>query len=149
MSTAIKVGVCTGLTLMSISPVANQSLELLNDIEDIIVTTVNDQPPIDTALVSWYSMESVLKAGDCGITASGKKFNEEELTFACWHLDFGDRVRFFNPKNGTSVVATCNDRGPAKRLVKQGRLFDLSRAAFSEIANIKLGVIEVEWEIYK
>lgn len=98
-------------------------------------------------MVSWYSMESVLKAGDCGITASGEKFNEEDLTFACWHLDFGTEVEFKNPRTGKTVVARCNDRGPAKRLVKKGRLFDLSKEGFSRIENLKVGVVKIEWRV--
>lgn len=138
--------VCTGLTLVVVSPVADQDLDWLKDIDQAVIP-VENQPEIKTALISWYSMQSVLAAGDCGITASGKKFDENGLTFACWHLDFGTLVRFTNPKNGRSIVAKCNDRGPAKRLVNQGRIFDLSKRAFAEIAELGIGVLRIEWTV--
>jgi rare lipoprotein A len=42
-----------------------------------------------------------------------------------------------------SVVVEITDRGPAKRLVKEGRKIDLSRAAFAKLADPDLGLIEV------
>ena len=149
MSTFLKVGsslVCTGLTLIVVSPVADQDLNSLRNIDQIVVPP-EDQPEIMTALVSWYSMQSVLKAGDCGITASGEKFKEEKLTFAYWHFDFGTEVEFRNPKTGRSIIARCNDRGPAKRLIQQGRIFDLSKRAFSEIEKLAVGITKIEWKV--
>jgi rare lipoprotein A (peptidoglycan hydrolase) len=36
------------------------------------------------------------------------------------------------------------DRGPAKRLYRQGRKLDLSRAAFERIGKLSDGLLEVE-----
>src|SRR5689334_8314435 len=58
-------------------------------------------------------------------TASGERFNPNELTAAHKTLPFGTRVRVTNRHNGKSVVVRINDRGP---FVK-GRVIDLSRAA--------------------
>jgi rare lipoprotein A (peptidoglycan hydrolase) len=43
----------------------------------------------------------------------------------------------------SSVVVIITDRGPAKRLVRQGRVIDLSAAAFRRLAGAELGLVEV------
>ena len=43
-----------------------------------------------------------------------------------------------------SVIVTVNDRGPAWRLVRQGRTIDLSSVAFAKLADPKLGLIRVK-----
>jgi rare lipoprotein A len=58
-------------------------------------------------------------------TASGERFNPNEMTAAHKTLPFGTRVRVTNRHNGKSVVVRINDRGPYVR----GRIIDLSRAA--------------------
>ena len=72
-------------------------------------------------------------------TASGERFNQNKRTATHKTLKFGTRVKVTNIKNGKSVVVRINDRGP---FIK-GRIIDLSKSAFSEIANQRLGVIEV------
>jgi rare lipoprotein A len=134
-----------GVILLSVSSVQNEEQDSLSDLSGVAL--LSEVSKWDSSVVSWYSMRSVLKAGDCGITASGEKFNEKELTFACWHLDFGTEVEFRNPRTGKTVVARCNDRGPAKRLVRKGRLFDLSKEGFSRIADLKIGVVKIEWRV--
>ena len=99
---------------------------------------------------SYYTYESCRREGSSGVwTASGERFNENDLTAAMWGVPFGTKVRVTNLANGKSVVVRINDRGPAKRLVKLGRLIDLSRGAFEKIASLKKGVIEVKVEILK
>jgi rare lipoprotein A len=96
---------------------------------------------------SWYSYESCIKEGTSGrITASGEKFNHNELTAAMWDVPFGTRFKVTNIKNGKSVIVRITDRGPAKRLVKKGRLIDLSKASFAQIAKLSDGVIPVKIE---
>jgi rare lipoprotein A len=62
-------------------------------------------------------------------TASGERFNPNELTAAHKTLPFGTRVRVTNRRNGKSVVARINDRGPYVK----GRIIDLSWAAAQAI----------------
>jgi rare lipoprotein A len=50
-----------------------------------------------------------------------------------------------NLKNGKSVKVRINDRGP---FIK-GRIIDLTRAAFSQIANLGNGVTKVEIRVVK
>jgi rare lipoprotein A len=76
-------------------------------------------------------------------TASGERFNTEQLTAAHKSLPFGTKVRVTNVSNGKSVIVKINDRGP---FIK-GRVIDLSKAAFREIENISKGVTKVKLEI--
>ncbi len=97
---------------------------------------------------SYYTYQSCVKEGTSGVfTASGERFNENDLTAAMWHAAFGTLVRVTNLANGKSVVVRINDRGPARRLVKRGRVIDLSKGAFMRIANLKEGVIKVKLEL--
>lgn len=78
--------------------------------------------------------------------ANGEKFDPDKLTAASWFYPLGTRVRVtvsspdFEPR---TVMVTITDRGPAKRLVRQGRIIDLGRAAFKKIARPNLGLVKV------
>ena len=48
-----------------------------------------------------------------------------------------------NIKTGDSVIVKVNDRGPYHKT----RTFDLSKAAFMKIGNLKSGPIPVEYKI--
>ena len=93
---------------------------------------------------SWYSVESCRREGTSGIMANGKRLNDDEYTAAMWGVPFGTRFIVTNIRNGRSVCVVISDRGPAKRLVKQGRIIDLSKAAFAAIADLRQGLIQVE-----
>jgi rare lipoprotein A len=92
-------------------------------------------------LASWYGDELRGK-----LMANGKKFDPDKLTAASWFYPLGTRVRVtvHSPEfEARSVLVTITDRGPAKRLVDQGRVIDLGRAAFQKIAEPDLGLVEV------
>jgi rare lipoprotein A len=55
-------------------------------------------------------------------------------------LPFGTEVKVTNLNNGKSVTVRINDRGPFVR----GRIIDLTRAAFSQIARLDKGLAKVE-----
>ena len=98
----------------------------------------------EECLASWYGAKGeVLNE----YTASGRRFNADEMGGASWFYDFGTRLKVTNIKTGKSCVVTVWDRGPAWRLVKQGRKIDLYRKAFSEIASLKKGLVKVRIEI--
>lgn len=69
-------------------------------------------------------------------TASGERFDPDELTAAHRTLAFGSRVRVTNLSNGQSVIVRINDRGPFSR----GRVIDVSHAAAREIGLDRAGV---------
>ena len=73
-------------------------------------------------------------------TASGEQFDNDLMTAAHKTLPFGTEVIVKNLDNGRSVNVRINDRGP---FVK-GRIIDLTRVAFSKIANLDEGLAKVE-----
>ena len=96
---------------------------------------------------SYYTWESTRKEGNLGIMANGKKMDNKALTCAMWGLPFGTKVKVTNLENGKEVICEITDRGPAKRLVKKGRIIDLSAGAFEKIGELKTGVIRVKIEV--
>lgn len=79
-------------------------------------------------------------------TASGALWDPRKLTLASWDYPFGTKLRVTNLANGRSVTVVCNDRGPHRRFVRQGRIVDLSQAAFARIADLRAGLIDVKIE---
>jgi rare lipoprotein A len=76
-------------------------------------------------------------------SASGERFNQNELTAAHRHLPFGTQVRVTNLHNGRTVVVRINDRGPFIR----GRIIDLSAAAAQMLGMMGSGVAPVTVEV--
>lgn len=72
-------------------------------------------------------------------TASGERYNMNELTAAHRTLPFGTLVRVRSLVNGKEVDVRITDRGPFSR----GRVIDLSRAAAEVIGMLGLGVKDV------
>jgi rare lipoprotein A len=86
---------------------------------------------------SWYGNEMRGQR-----MANGRPFNPDRLTAASWFYPLGTKVVVAH--EGRSVVVEITDRGPTKRLVKAGRIIDLSRAAFAKLASPDVGVIDVK-----
>lgn len=104
--------------------------------------------PIYTA--SYYTYKSCKREGTSGVyTASGERFDENDYTAAMWGVPFGAIFKVTNVNNGVSIQVRINDRGPSKRLVKKGRIIDLSKGAFMALADLKQGVIQVKIERLK
>lgn len=105
-------------------------------------------PPIEkivwTGKASWYSRRS---PGINKRTANNEIFNDKDYTAAMWGVPFHQMVKVTNLDNGKSVVVRINDRGPHKRYVRKGRMIDLSRQAFTEIASPKKGLINIQIEL--
>jgi rare lipoprotein A len=78
-------------------------------------------------------------------TACGTTYVASELTTAHRTLPCGTKVRITNTKNGKSVEATVNDRGPTSRK----RIVDVSRAVAEQLDFVKQGTITVEVEVVK
>lgn len=58
-------------------------------------------------------------------------------------LPIGSYVRVINTENGKSVIVKINDRGP----FGNGRIIDLDKVAFAQIASIGAGVVNVKMEV--
>jgi rare lipoprotein A len=76
-------------------------------------------------------------------TASGERFDQEELTAAHPTLAFGTRVRVTNLENDRAVVVRINDRGPFRR----GRIIDVSRRAARELGFVAAGTARVRVDV--
>jgi rare lipoprotein A len=76
-------------------------------------------------------------------TASGEKFNTNDLTAAHPTLPFGTRLRVTNVSSGQSVTVRVNDRGPFVR----GRVVDVSYAAAEELGMVGGGVAKVKLDV--
>jgi rare lipoprotein A len=75
-------------------------------------------------------------------TASGERFNANELTAAHRTLPFGTRVRVTNRSNGRSVVVTINDRGP----FVSGRIIDVTPAGARALGMSGVASVSIERE---
>ena len=76
-------------------------------------------------------------------TASGEPYDKDKFTTAHRFLPFGTMVMVRNIKTGDSVIVKVNDRGPFHKT----RTFDLSKAAFLKIGDLRTGPIPVEYKI--
>ena len=68
------------------------------------------------------------------------------MTCAIWGPAFNSRVRVTNVKNGKSIILRVNDRGPHGRYFRQGRIIDLTKAAFQKLSDSKKGLLQVKVE---
>jgi rare lipoprotein A len=75
-------------------------------------------------------------------TASGQRFDQQQLTAAHRTLPLGTRAKVTNLETGQAVQVKINDRGPHAR----GRIIDLSRAAARRIGLKKDGTTRVRVE---
>jgi len=73
--------------------------------------------------------------------ANGQPFNPDKLTAASWFYDLGTKIVVTH--DNRSVVVEITDRGPARRLARAGRTIDLSRAAFTRLADPDVGLIDI------
>jgi len=77
--------------------------------------------------------------------ANGQRFDPRAMTCASWFYPLGTRLKV-TADNGLACSVTVSDRGPHRRFVRQGRVIDLSLAAFEKLAGKELGLIEVTIE---
>jgi len=93
----------------------------------------------DEHTVSWYGKKFHGKQ-----TASGEIYDMHSFTCAATRkYSFGDTLKVTNIKNNKSVIVVVNDRGDLKKF---NRTLDLSKKAFSQIANLDKGLIKVTIE---
>jgi rare lipoprotein A len=102
------------------------------------------QPPV-SGLAAWYGEEHRGK-----LMANGKPFDPDQMTAASWFFPLGTKVRVTLDSSGEprrSVVVTITDRGPSHKLVREGRVIDLSRAAFEKLASPERGLFPAIIEV--
>lgn len=93
-----------------------------------------------TGLASWYG-----KRFHGRLTASGKKFDMNQLTAAHRSLPFGTMVRVTNVENGKTVIVRINDRTPKFEKIS----INLSRRAAEELDMLKGGTARVIINVIK
>jgi rare lipoprotein A len=76
-------------------------------------------------------------------TASGEKFDKNELTAAHPTLPFGTRLRVTDVSTGRSVTVRVNDRGPYVR----GRVVDVSHSAAEALGMVDKGLANVRLDV--
>jgi rare lipoprotein A len=76
-------------------------------------------------------------------TASGERYDPQQLVAAHRSLPFGTILRVTNPANGNSVEVRVIDRGPFTR----GRVLDVSRSAAEALGMIRRGIAPVHIEV--
>jgi len=104
------------------------------------------RPVTQVGHASWYGEDHRGR-----LMANGQRFDPDKLTAASWFYPLGTRVlvtlkadpNILNPQPTRSVLVTITDRGPHSRLVRDGRIIDLSHAVFRRLADPDLGLIEV------
>lgn len=93
------------------------------------------------ATASWYGIPFHGR-----LTASGERFNMNDLTCASNTHKIGTKLKVTNKSNGKSVVVRVNDTGGFK---KYGRTLDLSRGAFNKIEDINKGLVKINIQVLK
>ncbi|WGD54595.1 septal ring lytic transglycosylase RlpA family protein [Bradyrhizobium sp. CB1650] len=78
-------------------------------------------------------------------TASGEKYDKNELTAAHPTLPFGTRLRVTDVSSGRSVTVRVNDRGPYVR----GRVVDLTPSAAEELGMVDKGLANVRLDVVR
>ncbi|MCA1415961.1 septal ring lytic transglycosylase RlpA family protein [Bradyrhizobium sp. NBAIM20] len=76
-------------------------------------------------------------------TASGEKFDRNELTAAHPTLPFGTKLRVTETSSGRFVTVRVNDRGPFVR----GRVVDISPSAAEALGMVDKGITNVRLEV--
>jgi rare lipoprotein A len=94
--------------------------------------------PSQTGFASWYGPGFHGK-----LTASGRTYDQHDLTAAHRTLPLGTRVRVTNLSNGKSTEVTIIDRGPFAK----DRIIDLSHTAAQELGMIEKGTARVRIEV--
>jgi rare lipoprotein A len=76
-------------------------------------------------------------------TASGERFDKNELTAAHPSLPFGTKLRVTDVSSGRFVTVRVNDRGPYVR----GRVVDISPSAAEALGMVDKGVANVRLDV--
>jgi rare lipoprotein A len=123
---------------------ANPVIPMTSDFTPAEIVTTVPLPKITvltrikSGFASWYG--SVLQGH---LTASGRRFNMNELTAAHRTLPFGSKVKVTDLRNKRSVIVTITDRG----VLYPDRVIDLSLGAARELRMVKMGVDPVRLEL--
>ncbi|MFA6142994.1 MAG: septal ring lytic transglycosylase RlpA family protein [Candidatus Omnitrophota bacterium] len=122
------------LTIVMVSLIMPESGTLMADVPSPTVPAFYSE----MGVASFYSYECAKLP-----MANGKPFDPEKRTCASWFYKFGTRLVVKSLDTGRSTEVVVTDRGPNKRLVKEGRIIDLSKRAFQDISALEKGLTRV------
>ncbi len=125
-------------TAMSTSPRQTPLVAVQDAVKSVLnsaLETVQSNSLVEAGMASWYG-----SAFQGRRTASGERFDMNQLTAAHKTLPLGTVVQVRNPLNGKTVDVTINDRGP---FIK-GRIIDLSYRAALALGIVQSGRQPVE-----
>lgn len=108
-----------------------------------VVSSGDPSSRIQEGLASWYGKGDGYHGKR---TASGEKFDQNQLTAAHFSLPFNTLVQVTNQRNGKKVQVRINDRFPVETL-RKGRIIDLSYRAAQLLEMIEIGVVPVRLEV--
>ncbi len=101
-------------------------------------------------VASWYSIQSLKNEGTYkyskGVMANGEYFQDNLMVCACRIFPIGTWVRITNLANNKKVICKVTDK-IGKRFSK--KRIDLSKRAFSLIADLKQGIVSCKVEKIK
>ena len=115
------------------------------DIQQEIAALEETPIVLETGIASWY---------DYDLRTADQKCKPEnypcysQVTATCASRDYarGSMLKITRVSDGTEVICRVNDYGPEEAT---GRAIDLSSYAFSKLALLKLGLVEVTIELVK
>ena len=122
----------------SAEPLPDSLAEVIDSLQTQEPPDLQQTPPGEVMVTSYYGRSFHGRR-----TASGEKYDNNELTCAHKSLPFQTQLKITNPKNGKSVVVRVNDRGPFRR----GRQLDISYSAARELDMLAAGVLKLYVEI--
>ena len=128
----------SSVTAMSTSPRQTPLVAVQDAVKNVLnsaLETVQSNSLVEAGMASWYG-----SAFQGRRTASGERFDMNQLTAAHKTLPLGTVVQVRNPLNGKTVDVTINDRGP---FIK-GRVIDLSYRAALALGIVQAGRLPVE-----
>lgn len=100
-------------------------------------------PDSDTSSTKQNASHGVASFYSDTETASGEKFDKNELTAAHPSLPFGTKLRVTDVSSGRFVTVRVNDRGPYVR----GRVVDISPSAAEALGMVDKGVTNVRLDV--
>lgn len=136
--TAASASSASSATAMSTSPRHTPLVAVQDAVKNVLnsaLETVQSNSLVEAGMASWYG-----SAFQGRRTASGERFDMNQLTAAHKTLPLGTVVQVRNPLNGKTVDVTINDRGP---FIK-GRVIDLSYRAALALGIVQAGRLPVE-----
>jgi rare lipoprotein A len=74
--------------------------------------------------------------------ANGKPYNPDAMTCASWDYKLGSKLRITHENHSVTVEVT--DRGGKNRWYQFGKTIDLTPTAFSKLAPLKTGTLQIK-----